>query len=589
MVPKPKPVYSGTIYLMRLVSLGSLTLVALVACGDADTTSLFVDVRTDFVGGRDFTGVQVSIGEGDIRERHEHNYSGLVDYFRGARVATASSIEAGATMLEVVLVREGRPVITRIVRATVVADVRNIVTVVITRDCSGVMCPSDAGNPLFDACLGGRCEDPRCTPEAPAFCAAGECTRDDECSATGCQQAQCVSNVCLLGADDAQCDAGFVCDVNEGCVAADFDAGRNDASIDARSSDVTEPSDADVDTSAGADAGTDSGADGGVDANSGDAGPTVVVIDGDSYDVAPGYVLDSPFVLTVMERDAIVGRVAAMALPNAASTFPDGLYIGVDGDSRNGPAPFVARLDDAGFQLLTSTNGNTGPDENMSAFAFSPPGGPYGDFLYVCSASPGGGDGIYRVNSAGTFERFRVFNNCNGMAFDPASVLGDFGIDGPLYANVGGLNFDRYSPDSSVATLFAGLDIVGPYGYAVHIPQGGAFAGSLFLSNARLATDLEDAILVRVDSVEPFLNELPWLSDLPDPGSNGVVFASGGALGDGFFLNAIGLGELRRYDAAGDFVTLVTGLSQPSALATDGDVLYIADNDRGRVLRLRVP
>ncbi|MFK7987954.1 MAG: hypothetical protein AB8I08_18185, partial [Sandaracinaceae bacterium] len=66
-------------------------------------------------------------------------------------------------------------------------------------------------------CVGGRCADPRCTPESAEFCPAPLCEEAADCPAA----ADCNSNVCVVGA--CLSTFGGICD------AGTADAGSPDA------------------------------------------------------------------------------------------------------------------------------------------------------------------------------------------------------------------------------------------------------------------------------------------------------------------------------------------------------------------------
>ena len=90
-----------------------------------------------------------------------------------------------------------------------------IATVVLTRDCRGVDCSmEDAAS----SCLGGRCSDPRCTPETPEFCSA-ECAADGDCpTLSECSTPHCQDGLCLYRVEDARCGALERCDIELGCL-----------------------------------------------------------------------------------------------------------------------------------------------------------------------------------------------------------------------------------------------------------------------------------------------------------------------------------------------------------------------------------
>ncbi|MFK8003456.1 MAG: hypothetical protein AB8H86_28050 [Polyangiales bacterium] len=204
-------------------------LLALGACSTEETGhQLRVDLVTDFLPGSEFDAVRVSIGQGDVRENFAHVVDPSRDYVRGVALGDIR-VPASEQAIEVSLFQDGALVIARQV-SVIVQSAVTVATVVITRDCRGVMCPG-LGNPLLASCLGGECTDPRCTVETPEFCPEGTCFTESDCPAHACAQATCVTGACLYDPDDSACEAGQRCDLDLDCVAGDFDAGAQDAGM----------------------------------------------------------------------------------------------------------------------------------------------------------------------------------------------------------------------------------------------------------------------------------------------------------------------------------------------------------------------
>lgn len=205
-----------------------LALLILGGCTPEETGSqLRVDLITDFLPGTQFDAVRVSIGEGDIQQRFDHVAEPDRDYVRGVALGDIR-VPATEQAIRVSLFRDGGAIISRQVSVTVRGSI-TIGTVVITRNCEGVMCPGSGDNPLLASCLSGRCADPRCTVETPEFCPPGACMSAGECDPHVCAEATCITGACLYDPDDGQCDVGQRCDVDLGCVDSDFDAGMPDA------------------------------------------------------------------------------------------------------------------------------------------------------------------------------------------------------------------------------------------------------------------------------------------------------------------------------------------------------------------------
>lgn len=321
----------------------SITLLSLQGCPDElPGRQLRVDLVTDFVPGTEFDAVRVSIGEGDIRDNFDHVVDPNRDYVRGVALG---DLRVGGTEqnIEVLLFQDGVLVIGRQV-SVIVQTAVTVATVVITRDCRGVMCPGD-GNPLLASCLGGQCADPRCTVETPEFCPAGTCFNETDCSPPHlCAVASCVTGACLFDTDDSLCDDGERCDIELACVAADFDAGTPDTGTpDAGFPDASFP-DVTLDTTPDAGPMTDAGPD------IRDV-PVIDVFDAGPPPGCPGVDADTLFLYNFQtNNDVVSGIVGAVAedAERIAGTSPCGGRM----LSVNGPTPgrFVVP-DRAAFHL----------------------------------------------------------------------------------------------------------------------------------------------------------------------------------------------------------------------------------------------
>lgn len=204
---------------LLLVLCTALSTLSTLGCEDP-ATRLAVSVRTDFQPGGEFDAIHVEFAGTSL----EHAARSGGDYVEGVRLAEEPA-ELGETGIVVQLMRGGDVVIERRVSVVVRAPL-TIATLVITRDCTGVMCPG-SGSPLFESCLGGQCADPRCTRETPEFCPAAECTNDAACPDGDCVVGRCVEGVCFAAPDNGMCGDGFECDAQRGCLAVSrlMDAG----------------------------------------------------------------------------------------------------------------------------------------------------------------------------------------------------------------------------------------------------------------------------------------------------------------------------------------------------------------------------
>jgi len=189
----------------------------LTACDDTKRSDLFVDLRTDYVAGEEFLLAELILEpiEGEERWQEERVIGADESFVEGARLAEFKNLVAQPYRL-VVKLRDRHGALTA--ERPAAFDVRNhrLVTIVITRDCSGVGC-SDPGKP---ACLAGECVAEGCLPESPSACPPPRCESDGECPppAVSCAQARCVEGRCLLaGRTPATCEPEKYCHPEKGC------------------------------------------------------------------------------------------------------------------------------------------------------------------------------------------------------------------------------------------------------------------------------------------------------------------------------------------------------------------------------------
>lgn len=141
-----------------------------------------VQLVTDYGPGTEFDGVEVTVADGP---RSSSAADAARSYRRPVRVAVLDELAPARTRVTVTLRSRG----TLVQAQPRVVDLRSgtttIVTVSITRDCAGVVCPADT--PSAIACLGGRCVEP--TPDSDAdgvldtldLCpGVADATQDDE-------------------------------------------------------------------------------------------------------------------------------------------------------------------------------------------------------------------------------------------------------------------------------------------------------------------------------------------------------------------------------------------------------------------------
>ena len=191
----------------------------LLGCSSSGS-ELIVDVRTDWLPGVEFVAVRTSGLDGSpIRDRVEVTTSD--DYLAGERVAEIANLQPQTIFMRVELLdASDRIVAARPMQVELRDDLA--VTVVVTRDCRGVMCSG-----TLSACQNGVCVDPRCLEIGDDFCPEG-CDSDLDCSSSAleCVEARCIEGACYLEPDDALCPGG-TCSIVDGCLGGDagFDGG----------------------------------------------------------------------------------------------------------------------------------------------------------------------------------------------------------------------------------------------------------------------------------------------------------------------------------------------------------------------------
>lgn len=228
----------------------------LVACSSGEA-SLRVDLRTDYVPGREVARIETAVDGEDIVELAIEQAEDLVG---GIRVADFDGLSNGMRRVSILLIApDGSPLAVQRVSALIRGA--TAITIPITRNCAEVSC--DPGS----LCYGGACVDDRCELNEAEYCGPPLCESEAECPPRDeCAPAVCNAGVCWYVADDSLCEGEAVCHPERGCEPGMTfpDAGPMDASFDA-SFDVglDAPVDAEIDAPVDAppdvplDAGTD--------------------------------------------------------------------------------------------------------------------------------------------------------------------------------------------------------------------------------------------------------------------------------------------------------------------------------------------
>ncbi|MFK7991423.1 MAG: hypothetical protein AB8I08_35730, partial [Sandaracinaceae bacterium] len=180
----------------------------LLGCSSGNV--LLVDVQTN-VRSADFDAVEVEFSSGSTTVTSSPlPASAVAADLSSTRVAEFAGLPSGVGRVVVRFVRDGGVV--AVGQAEFALNGPALVTVVVAQECNGVTCPGEGR-----VCVGGRCADPRCTPESAEFCPAPLGEEAADCPAA----ADCNSNVCVVGA--CVSTFGGICD------AGTADAGSPDA------------------------------------------------------------------------------------------------------------------------------------------------------------------------------------------------------------------------------------------------------------------------------------------------------------------------------------------------------------------------
>jgi len=291
--------------------------------------------------------------------------------------------------------------------------------------------------------------------------------------------------------------------------------------------------------------------------------------------VARGFGVDT---LPNAGSEDLTDRATVMAFPPFGS-WPDGPYIGLSGDT-----PTVARYDGTGFETFAVSDGVNGPDRNVSRLVFGPGDGSYGEFLFVCSASSGGGDGVFSVSAAGDFAPWYVFNNCNGITFDEALVAGDPGFSPVMYLNRNSDNMVRVDSMASPTTLTTTLPWGGS-GHRLYAANHDLFPKGLWLLFLGTDPDYDDGFLWNATRADPFPAAPDVLLPVLDT-PRALIFTNELAWGNSVLILLQATGELRAYRPDWSSFPVVTGLTGASdaVMGPDGLSVYVVERTTGRVL-----
>jgi hypothetical protein len=190
-------------------AVGIAALLAAPGCAPAPHT-IHVDVRTDLAPGIEFSVSHVDVFADGSRAHAiasvDHAALAGESYLRGQRVADLPIADGDYDVHVVLLGALAAPVVDRVVKAHVAADLS--ITVVLTRSCRGVTCAAS------ESCVGGRCVSPTCTGAA----CMPECTSAATCTGgAACASPSCVDGACFYAGVGGACPSGDWCNPDTGC------------------------------------------------------------------------------------------------------------------------------------------------------------------------------------------------------------------------------------------------------------------------------------------------------------------------------------------------------------------------------------
>ncbi len=196
-----------------------LSVFGAIASCKSSGVSLSVDLRTDYVPGREIGSVVTEVvpdGSGALNAEHPIS-AAEKQFVEGARIADFGDVPKGQVSVRVrVLSPTGEPLVERLARLSIDGDYA--LTMVITRNCEGIVCPEPGGDTAASTCDRGKCVRPECTVVTTKFCAPPECSKNDDCHTDAtCVDAHCAAGTCLFLPNDGKCKAGQTCDVARGC------------------------------------------------------------------------------------------------------------------------------------------------------------------------------------------------------------------------------------------------------------------------------------------------------------------------------------------------------------------------------------
>lgn len=194
----------------------AIAALVLGAVGCAPVAELQIDLLTDYVPGREFDAVVVSVSsEGDDAVTSIRHEVGSDDRFLPERTRLAGGwVVPGRTTIEVRLER-GRRIVMGL-RSVLRVGGSAVVPFALLHGCDSVGCPGPGDPATATECDGGRCMAPDCVETGG--CPGPACSTATDCTpGASCTEVDCVAGRCVLVPIAGACTGEAYCDPLTGC------------------------------------------------------------------------------------------------------------------------------------------------------------------------------------------------------------------------------------------------------------------------------------------------------------------------------------------------------------------------------------
>lgn len=312
------------------------------------------------------------------------------------------------------------------------------------------------------------------------------------------------------------------------------------------------------------------------------AGEHDVPLDGVTYRVRDGLVLDSPLDIDPTTSAALTGRVGSLVFAAAESGFGERALIVAESPAE------IFTTDDADhvvpFASSASAAAGQSPPGAIVQAQLTAPGSAYGNLLLLCGDGAGGG--VFAVGADGTFSAWRTSEPCHGLLVDHPLSVASSDYTGPVYVAGDADALTFVAPDMTEMPLMdttTGLR-ASDDGLQLYVCPGGLLAAKLVLISSGSTGIGTDGF---AQAVEPWATPIAWAEALAEP--RGAAYSGALPYGTSLAVSLQGVNEVRLLRDDASSIPIVRGLDTPAGITRgpDGDDLWIVERGRGRVLRVR--